>query len=357
MSVWDLFAAEKPYRYGDKPVYGARFRPKRKYTNVTCLPVGVHCTASRRVAVAACVTADCLDTVDYDYAKLKPKDHIARICLTCRTVAGGVISSKWLYEARHLIDKCHVIEGKGTCRWWLFCCHDRCGVSMLSHTWRKRKGMCLRHAADSCIINGKHTRSLIARKFQNTIVDIDTRKVAGYARYAVHCTGPGCGVLIWKWGTALKTSQKCRKCAARSRRKPADEQLYRQLCARARSKAIPVGLSIDQFRALLAIANCFYCNRKVSRNLLLRKARTGPSSRAYGIDRLDNSGGYTYINCVSCCTACNRIKNAYMSASGMLTYSGSAALIAAHRVSASEITRLADQHRRASPVAQPPPSL
>lgn len=53
--------------------------------------------------------------------------------------------------------------------------------------------------------------------------------------------------------------------------------------------------------------NCFYCNSSIKRCI---------SPKAYGdyyrngIDRKDNTLGYTIDNCVSCCTECNQRKRA-----------------------------------------------
>lgn len=57
----------------------------------------------------------------------------------------------------------------------------------------------------------------------------------------------------------------------------------------------------------LSQKNCYYCNRIPS--------RINPHTKEKlikfiynGIDRIDNSKGYSLDNCVSCCTMCNRAK-------------------------------------------------
>lgn len=77
----------------------------------------------------------------------------------------------------------------------------------------------------------------------------------------------------------------------------------------ARKKGNKWSLSRELAIALF-LGNCFYCNRPPS-NLF-----ETPSVHAHnvgrfvynGIDRKDNSEGYTAENVVSCCTACNFIK-------------------------------------------------
>ncbi len=58
-------------------------------------------------------------------------------------------------------------------------------------------------------------------------------------------------------------------------------------------------LSKDQARGLHK-GKCVYCGKKPSQ---------GRHYKFNGIDRLDNTKGYTVQNCVSCCRPCNRAKN------------------------------------------------
>jgi hypothetical protein len=52
--------------------------------------------------------------------------------------------------------------------------------------------------------------------------------------------------------------------------------------------------------------NCFYCDRSPSQIL---KSRTDNGDHVYsGVDRIDNSHGYTTHNSVSCCKHCNYAK-------------------------------------------------
>ena len=53
-------------------------------------------------------------------------------------------------------------------------------------------------------------------------------------------------------------------------------------------------LTKEEYYELVNYGTCFYCQRDFD--------------KAIGIDRFDNSIGYTYTNCVPCCTACNYSK-------------------------------------------------
>jgi len=65
---------------------------------------------------------------------------------------------------------------------------------------------------------------------------------------------------------------------------------------RARIKNIDFELSEDDFRKITAMP-CAYCCKK-----------TVDGKHSNGIDRADNTMGYTAVNCVPCCTECNYMK-------------------------------------------------
>ena len=54
---------------------------------------------------------------------------------------------------------------------------------------------------------------------------------------------------------------------------------------------------------------CYYCNTVGSNTCTLRS--TKHKFPYNGIDRVDNTKGYTKENCVSCCKFCNRAKDIY----------------------------------------------
>lgn len=62
--------------------------------------------------------------------------------------------------------------------------------------------------------------------------------------------------------------------------------------SQAKIRKISFTLTFDDFMKFWG-NTCFYCGEKVS---------------GIGIDRLDNSNGYSKENCVSCCTDCNKMK-------------------------------------------------
>lgn len=62
-------------------------------------------------------------------------------------------------------------------------------------------------------------------------------------------------------------------------------------------------LSLGEYANLIK-QNCFYCGDEPSKI----KKFYGERLNYHGIDRLDSSIGYSYENCVPCCTGCNSSK-------------------------------------------------
>ena len=74
----------------------------------------------------------------------------------------------------------------------------------------------------------------------------------------------------------------------------------------ARIRGIKFDLSKDEFRNMVD-KPCFYCGAEAT-NTLASRYTTG-NFQYNGIDRIDNSLGYSKSNCVSACKTCNRMKS------------------------------------------------
>jgi hypothetical protein len=82
--------------------------------------------------------------------------------------------------------------------------------------------------------------------------------------------------------------------------------LYNSYKNNAKNRNLVFELTKEQFK-ILNKQNCFYCGKIPSS---ITKTGTDHSSYVYnGIDRKDNSKGYTIENSVSCCGLCNKIKH------------------------------------------------
>lgn len=92
---------------------------------------------------------------------------------------------------------------------------------------------------------------------------------------------------------------------------PPGEAAFNLLYATYRSSAEKRGLEFVLTKgdfALLTQRDCFYCGMKPSQ---ICKPFIGGGYLYNGIDRNDNSLGYTLINSVSCCKLCNWMKNQF----------------------------------------------
>jgi hypothetical protein len=66
-------------------------------------------------------------------------------------------------------------------------------------------------------------------------------------------------------------------------------------------------LTDDQFKSLI-FKDCYYCGCSPNQ-LKSNSNREDSKLMTNGIDRLDNTIGYTQENCVTCCKVCNRAKD------------------------------------------------
>ena len=74
----------------------------------------------------------------------------------------------------------------------------------------------------------------------------------------------------------------------------------------AKKRSIPFMLKEDVFREFL-FGNCAYCGSPPSQTWKDRHREEGDVIHN-GVDRIDNTKGYTPENCVSCCKTCNQAK-------------------------------------------------
>lgn len=128
--------------------------------------------------------------------------------------------------------------------------------------------------------------------------------------------------------TEALTTGYCRSCgclaremtAARSRKPDTYFRAVMKTYVRnAANRGIPFELSPEEFREIIK-RPCFFCGVEASRKY--STATTSNQSDSFphnGVDRFDNSKGYTVENSVPCCTQCNRMKHA-MSASEFMSH-------------------------------------
>ena len=109
----------------------------------------------------------------------------------------------------------------------------------------------------------------------------------------------------------LKGRRRSCRCSLRRGCRDGDAALHKVFADyryQARTAGRDFSLTLDEVRVLTS-APCDYCGVEPGR-LVTRVSGLGRSTpyRANGIDRVDNTRGYTPENCVPCCWECNRLK-------------------------------------------------
>lgn len=84
--------------------------------------------------------------------------------------------------------------------------------------------------------------------------------------------------------------------------------LFYQYKRSAHRKKLDFKLTIEQFEKLTS-KKCFYCGSHANQSIGSNAKKYNGDYLHNGIDRVNNTRGYTKINCVSCCWMCNKAKN------------------------------------------------
>lgn len=125
-----------------------------------------------------------------------------------------------------------------------------------------------------------------------------------------------CGQKVLRDGTTLQlgrsrscghtrfTEEVIKKRSLKQRKADSPQRLaYRSYYYAARSRGYEFNLTQEEFNRI-TIEPCFYCGNPPS----MEKKSRYSSAIINGIDRKDNSKGYSFGNCVPCCTRCNLMK-------------------------------------------------
>jgi hypothetical protein len=81
------------------------------------------------------------------------------------------------------------------------------------------------------------------------------------------------------------------------------EGRYGQMLGSSKYREISCDLTLEQYKALIVLP-CHYCSG-------------GLPEAGTGLDRLDNTLGYTFSNVIPCCTECNRIRGNFLTVEEM----------------------------------------
>jgi hypothetical protein len=171
---------------------------------------------------------------------------------------------------------------------------------------------------DMALFKDNHSRDLVGRKVRKiTVLErMDIKNAHGSPYYRCVCD---CGTEMFLCSNELnlKKGTTCCGCTRRApyTKKPLGEAAmrhrYTQYKSGAKRRDLCFELSIDEFKVITQ-ENCFYCG-SVPQQIAVGggNGRCNGSYIYNGIDRLDNSVGYTKENSVPCCGRCNRAKDVW----------------------------------------------
>ena len=115
----------------------------------------------------------------------------------------------------------------------------------------------------------------------------------------------------------LKThTGKCNSCSQKGR---PFEAVYNELCNRQKHHKKEVSITYAEFISFTKIKHCEYCHTTIEWHPHTKiEGKDIQGSRAYHLDRKDNTKGYFKENCVVCCWTCNAAKGSRYSHSDFL---------------------------------------
>jgi len=83
--------------------------------------------------------------------------------------------------------------------------------------------------------------------------------------------------------------------------------IFKQYKQRARLKGFAFSLTKEDVNTLIT-DKCFFCGENASNFFTIKLSEGNEIFKYNGIDRFDNTKGYIFDNCVSCCKTCNTAK-------------------------------------------------
>lgn len=129
-----------------------------------------------------------------------------------------------------------------------------------------------------------------------------------------------CGNFCYKTAHDLLNTgtHECPGCSVRTKRfkqilpenGAAWNQAYTTVRHNAKVRDYSFELTMEQFQALCK-KPCYYCGADPSMPMFSGRDKSKPVAFRNGVDRFDNTKGYTVDNCVPCCFSCNQMKSSY----------------------------------------------
>lgn len=130
-----------------------------------------------------------------------------------------------------------------------------------------------------------------------------------YVKWLVECNT--CKNKTWKFSNTFnKLKFGCKICYDNSMKKFDGSSAISKAYISLKNNAIPRGYSVDIDKQVfyeIASQPCYYCGAEPPEKNGVKE--WNGTAKINGIDRVDNSKGYTIENSVSCCYDCNQMKS------------------------------------------------
>lgn len=164
----------------------------------------------------------------------------------------------------------------------------------------------------------KMNKRLIGKTFNKIKVLKFSRMINSRSFYEVECLR--CGTITEMRSDRFNGTQKletCSKCRQKYAIQKSKERatpdavvisLYSQYKNSAVKRGLEFSLTLEQFKTLI-FQECNYCGSDpIETTTSKSRNRTSMPVKHNGIDRIDNTKGYTMDNCVPSCLTCNMMK-------------------------------------------------
>lgn len=109
-----------------------------------------------------------------------------------------------------------------------------------------------------------------------------------------------CSRICYRRSPGIKERYRARNDKNRDKNKYKPKWRHQRLKTNCKRRKLDLKINLEQYEHFLS-KNCHYCDKNISKE-------TGS-----GLDRIDNNKGYLIDNVVTCCGACNQVRNVHLS--------------------------------------------
>ena len=156
---------------------------------------------------------------------------------------------------------------------------------------------------------GRKFIDLKGKRFNNlTVIEKSDSKDSHGVRWDCICSCGNKVPFIYGYDLRRGRTNFCHKCNHKKSKESPIKSLFGNYKRNAIKRGYSFDIDISYFKTLIR-RDCYYCGTPPNQKLHKNNCKEGLIYN--GIDRKDNSIGYTIENCVSCCKFCNLAKNRF----------------------------------------------